>query len=281
MNTFKKPIKIIIVLLGICVLGVITFVVFFKKQQTEPILQESGQVTHSEQEEEHFLYNSETDTYTLTVDLEMTGNTIRDTRIKKEVMKEVGVFETDFAPNTFSPEEMEFSFSNGRQWKGTWTGYVASEYNGFLSYRVDGYSYTGGAHGNSFSWTYVFDTAGEKVELVNLFKKGVNYESLLSTLSRKILLRDYVDISSTCATEKEGNRTDEEYCFNVGTEPNANNFSRFLVYEEGLTLIFPPYQIAPYSAGSFEIIIPWEELEQDLNKDYYKIKIIEVELPTS
>ena len=45
-----------------------------------------------------------------------------------------------------------------------------------------------------------------------------------------------------------------------GTGMDKNNFKNFAFDKTGLKIFFENYQIAPYSAGDFSLIIPYEKL---------------------
>lgn len=53
----------------------------------------------------------------------------------------------------------------------------------------------------------------------------------------------------------------EDSFFPEGAEPRLGNFQRWLLDREALTLLFDPYQVAPWSAGPQEVIIPLSELD--------------------
>ncbi|MBD9098123.1 DUF3298 domain-containing protein [bacterium] len=42
-----------------------------------------------------------------------------------------------------------------------------------------------------------------------------------------------------------------------GTKPVVDNYQVFAFTPRGILLFFPEYQIAPYSSGSFKILIPY------------------------
>ena len=46
-----------------------------------------------------------------------------------------------------------------------------------------------------------------------------------------------------------------------GTLPKKENFSNFAFTDNGLLVFFNRYQIAPYSYGSFNIIIPYSDFD--------------------
>jgi hypothetical protein len=107
---------------------------------------------------------------------------------------------------------------------------------------------TGGAHPGHAYATFNFDTTtGALISLTNLFRPDSNYLNQLSTIAREML------------TAKLGNLSDAEF-INGGTTPQAQNFSEFLLTNQGLEIIFNEYQVAAYAAGPQKITIPYSKL---------------------
>jgi hypothetical protein len=50
-----------------------------------------------------------------------------------------------------------------------------------------------------------------------------------------------------------------------GTEPTRENFQHISLTQEGLTVNFNPYQIAPYARGNQQVHIPLPHLENILS----------------
>ncbi len=111
---------------------------------------------------------------------------------------------------------------------------------------------SGAAHPLSFIETVAYDLrTGETITIGDLFESA-DYLSTLSSVSRTFLVK------KLGAGEKE--------TIDAGTTAEKENFSVFKVTDNGLVLIFNPYQVAPYAAGIIEITIPWSELpERNIN----------------
>lgn len=101
--------------------------------------------------------------------------------------------------------------------------------------------FTGGAHPNPWLVSVNFDLAGgRELTLGQLFRPGH-----LQVLSRYAV------------AELEKRDLPEA---RVGAAPKAENFSVWTLGPQGLTLVFPPYQVGPYAAGTQEVLVPWKEL---------------------
>lgn len=115
----------------------------------------------------------------------------------------------------------------------------------YLSVIMSGGEFTGGAHPAAIYRTYVFDLKdGKFLELRDLFGSGADY---LTELSSSTL----AEISKLDIGDADWNRS--------GTAPQAENFRFFWLADDGLHILFPPYQVASYAEGEHEIAIPYDE----------------------
>ena len=117
----------------------------------------------------------------------------------------------------------------------------------------EGYEFTGGAHGNYIYRTFVFDTAtGKELKLQDFFvdKKGY-LAAIAKYASQEITKRDVSDAD----------------WIKTGTAPDKANYQFFYWTKDGLTIVFPPYQVAAYAAGPQDVIIPFSELVPRLEPD--------------
>ncbi|MBE4910815.1 TIR domain-containing protein [Haemophilus parainfluenzae] len=140
---------------------------------------------------------------------------------------------------------------------------IAFASKNLLSLSFDAYLYfSGAAHGNFGFQTFNFDTRDSliKLRLEHLFRCDTNYLERISDLSIKKLCQEYWERTGENASEE-----DMEW-FKEGASPNANNFENFLITENGIIFLFPPYQVSSYVMGKWSIEIPYFEL-RDLLKD--------------
>ncbi len=137
----------------------------------------------------------------------------------------------------------KFKDMAGLSWEYILESRFTGTYRHYASYRVSTYSYTGGAHGMPATKAYVFDLkSGESVEESEFFTE--DYMPQLSEL--------------LTAHAKDGSDNPDKLTLFVSeVEPNGN----FEVSAEGITYIYNPYDIAPYSDGTIFITIPWKELK--------------------
>ncbi|MDD4607492.1 MAG: RsiV family protein [Patescibacteria group bacterium] len=130
------------------------------------------------------------------------------------------------------------------------------------------YTYLAGAvHPMHNSYSDNFDAlTGQRILLVDLFKDNSEYARVLAERSFDIMYADknkYVNVGYYSREEIDANpslRTEVKDACVAALSDNT-----FKVTEEGLTLIFNPYTIAPYAYGTIEVKIPWSDLK-DIRK---------------
>jgi hypothetical protein len=146
---------------------------------------------------------------------------------------------------------------------------VAARTADFTSVRERGMSDTGGAHPIPVEGSFVYDVHAQRViALDDLFTDPATARQRLSTLARnalseKLLAKapDASEASPEARREWTGNM---RQMIDAGTDPTAANFSNFVVRAgagdtaAGLTLIFSPYQVAPYVYGTQTVDVPAE-----------------------
>lgn len=119
---------------------------------------------------------------------------------------------------------------------------VAYNKNGLLSIPVEYYQFTGGAHGATEKRPYNYDLkTGRVITLGDIFKKGYNYkEAINKEVKRQI---------------KEKN---DLYFSQPGMEfQTIKENQPFYLVDDGLTVYFAQYEIAPYAAGIPEFKLPF------------------------
>jgi hypothetical protein len=119
-----------------------------------------------------------------------------------------------------------------------------------FSSRVDIYAFTGGAHGNVFSFPLTYDLAtGEPIRLRDLFRTGIAWPDTLSVLT----------------TAQLAAQQDTTWLFDDNVPAMAASFSHFTLGADSMTVFFPPYAIAPYAAGALEVTLPYTALRHVLS----------------
>jgi hypothetical protein len=115
-------------------------------------------------------------------------------------------------------------------------------------------TYTGGAHGLQATQTFSFSPTGQQIMLASLFKNGITG---LKTVV------PYVQ-------QQLGKQPDADtQMIKDGTDPTAENFQNFVITDEGITFIFDPYQVAPYSSGQQTAKVPLSVFKSVASPDVF------------
>jgi peptidoglycan-N-acetylmuramic acid deacetylase PdaC-like protein/uncharacterized protein DUF3298 len=154
----------------------------------------------------------------------------------------------------FLRESKEFFSTNDSagSWQEDRSYSIAYYSEGLISLTGEVYSYTGGAHGNTYyiSSNYAINhSKASLIQLSDLFKPGSNYLKVLSTYCvNDLLLKGagwIVNGEIKSFSEKE-----------LGV---------FAISPEGIKFAFAPYAVGPYSEGSYFVIVPFRELRGIIN----------------
>lgn len=139
-------------------------------------------------------------------------------------------------------------------WERSIDGRFLPDWDKYHRYEAEFYEYSAGAHGQSARVYYVFDKKdGSLVEESEFFRDG--YEEPVTELIRKHLQSDYIP-------QLEADGFDVEELLNSPVSPaSACVNGVFLPGPKGVSWVFQPYEIAPYSFGIITVEVPWKELK--------------------
>jgi hypothetical protein len=119
-----------------------------------------------------------------------------------------------------------------------------------LTFYIDHYAFTGGAHGlQTRQFTVVNLWTGKEVMLKDVFKED-SESGLISLLSNKIHMMNHLPTSQSL----------KDAGFYTDTVKPADNF---YITPDGIGFYYNQYDIAPYALGPVDVFIPFSEL-----KDY-------------
>lgn len=116
-----------------------------------------------------------------------------------------------------------------------------------LSVRYEDQLFTGGPHGNTVNTCYSYSTDGTRLTLQMISDAPEQLRSFVT---------DYL-LELTQQPAYDG-------VFFDGYEqmlPDALSDGNWYLTDGGLSIVFDPYEIAPYVAGSQTFVIPYEELD--------------------
>lgn len=125
-----------------------------------------------------------------------------------------------------------------------------------ITYLFSSATYTGGAHGIEVPVSFTFErTTGRQLMLADLFAPESGYLARLSDIARRELpdmMADYANIDFIMS----------------GTAPTEDNFQTFYLTDTRIVFLFPPYQVAPYVAGTVSLPIERKELTDVLQPEF-------------
>jgi hypothetical protein len=128
--------------------------------------------------------------------------------------------------------------------------------NSIVSFQSEFYHFTGGAHGNGGNYFTNFNSRdGKRLALSDLLVSG--YEKELKDIAEKIFRKDK-ELSHDVNLEEAG------FWF-VDNKFSLNE--NFGIKNEGLVFYFNSYEIAPYSMGSTEFLIPYSDIKKLINPE--------------
>jgi hypothetical protein len=122
-----------------------------------------------------------------------------------------------------------------------------------VSYILELYTDTGGAHGGTGIYTFTYDTHGKLVTLDRVFAKP--YLEKVSTLARTYL------------RNKLGDNTNQEM-LESGTDPTVDNYGTWYLTHDGITFVFGQYQVGPYVIGIQEFPLLKSEVSDLLAPEF-------------
>lgn len=157
---------------------------------------------------------------------------------------------------------------------------VARRTADFVSVITSGSSFIGGAHGMPILASFNLDLADGKLKtLSDLFADAQTGLQAVSAECRRQLEGRYeaklrADPGSMTPAQQESDIQSMKRWIEKGTQPAAENFDVFLIdgldtRAIGVTVIFPPYQVAPYADGPQQVEVP-AKVFYDLLKPEYK-----------
>jgi hypothetical protein len=106
----------------------------------------------------------------------------------------------------------------------------------------------------------VFDAQGNELGLADLFVAT-------STNPHADWLNQISGIATVQIQDELTKRLGEtpgDSFFSEGTAPKEENFQNFVIDGNDLVFLFPPYQVAAYAAGTFDVRIPLSQLKDVL-----------------
>lgn len=128
---------------------------------------------------------------------------------------------------------------------------------GLFGVKLSSYSFTGGAHGNSFIYYYNFDVDNGKLLKLRDLILTKKYDQFIAQSETQF--RDTRGIDSTESYEEAGFWfEDDQFTLN----------DNFRYSREGLEIVYNPYEIAPFSEGEIVLRFSYKAVEEFVKGEY-------------
>lgn len=190
------------------------------------------------------------------------GDVKARTTIEQGLAAEIANFKNGSGLDTLTPQDAEIqNISNERKYMLD-LAYKAYASAGSVSYVYQIYADTLGAHPNGYYLTYTFDQDGNQLALGDVLKNNPNWLEELSLLVSQEVTAELKSRLSASLPQGDEGADVTGALFAEGLSPKEENFKNFAVDGTDLLIFIPPYQVAAYAAGSFELRIPLGEINK-------------------
>ena len=137
-------------------------------------------------------------------------------------------------------------------WEAMIEASIAYENNDLITVQLDSYIFTGGAHGYGSTRFLNFEkNSGQELARKDLFK---NHRKFVDFAEERFRKQEKIPGNQSINSTGLMFELDEFYL------PENIGFT-----EEGLKLLYNPYEVASYADGTIELTIPYEEAEKFLS----------------
>lgn len=169
-------------------------------------------------------------------------------KLRADAAKQRRDFDAEVASVRKDDPEMASRFTLSREWK------VVTDIPRFLSLSLDGYDYTGGAHGNPFSDGMIWDRVrGQALKPVDMFVSAAALRRAINAawcagLTKQRVEKRGGDGRLGTIPEFDGCIDPTQQVLLLGSR-RSDRFDR-------IGIIANVYQAGPYSEGSYEVTVP-------------------------
>ena len=183
-------------------------------------------------------FSEKTDNYEIKINYPLTGYK----KLNEEITKIVNKYMKDFKnnlPNKDVTVNMKYTLI---------IDFKDFYYNDYVSFVFYIEYFTGGAHPNHEIVTINYNKRTNSfIKIENLLEKNKDILDIFSKISRINLINNPGITVTSMMYE--------------GTKPIKDNFKNFVFTKDGILLLFNYYQVAPYSQGEFQIIVPYSYIK--------------------
>jgi hypothetical protein len=203
-------------------------------------------------------YYKITASYPATTGLQAAADAKARATIEQGLADQIATFKSGSGLDVLTPQDAQIQNISGDHKYALDMQYDDYTSTTTVSYVYKIYADTLGAHPNGYYETFVFDQDGNRLAVGDLFDQS---SAWLTDLSK--MVKDSVTKQLTALSGGQDASMD---IYPEGVAANPDNFQNFALDGGDLVIFIPPYQVAAYAAGSFEVRIPLAQLQNDLKK---------------
>lgn len=203
-----------------------------------------------------------TASYPAKTGLQATADAKARATVEQGLAGEIATFKADSRLDMLTAQDAEIQGLDGDRKYALDMQYKAYSSTTTVSYVYQVYSDTLGAHPNAYYLTYTFDQDGNLLKLADVLDKNPNWLEELSLLvSQDVTTQLKARLGQYLPQGDEGPDVTGAI-FAEGLAAQEDNFKNFALSDGDLLILIPPYQVAAYAAGSFEVRIPLSEINK-------------------
>ncbi len=184
------------------------------------------------------------------------------TTIEQGLAGEIAKFKNDSNLDLLTAEDARIQGLNGERKYALDMEYRRYTSTSTISYVYQVYADTLGAHPNTFYLTYTFGQDGTQLSLGDVLSKNPNWLEELSLLVSQDITAQLKQRLAASLPEGDEGADVTGSIFAEGLAAKEENFKNFALDDGDLLILIPPYQVAAYAAGSFEVRLPLSEMNK-------------------
>lgn len=182
--------------------------------------------------------------------------------IEQELASQIATFKSDSGLELLTPQDAQIQNISGDHKYTLALEYMPLTSSSTVSYAYQVYADTLGAHPNLYYKTFVFDQDGTQLSLKDVLKNNPNWLEELSLLVENDVTAQLKDrLGASLPAGEEGPDVTGSI-YPEGLAAVEENFENFVIDKDTLVILIPPYQVAAYAAGSFEVRLPLSEVNK-------------------
>jgi len=184
------------------------------------------------------------------------------TTIEQELAAQIATFKSDSGLDVLTPQDAEIQGLTNERKYALALEYMPLTSSTTVSFAYQVYADTLGAHPNLYYKTFVFDQDGNRLALGDVLKDNPNWLEELSLLvSQDVTAQLKARLADSLPQGDEGADVTDSI-FAEGLAAKEENFKNFVVDGDSLVILIPPYQVAAYAVGPFEVRIALSEVNK-------------------